>query len=59
VVFEDSYIYIFGGYESSGRIDTIEQYDVANDVRSVLPIKFLPVRGEIIRQIGDAQNVRV
>jgi len=24
VVFEDSYIYVFGGYEGSGRIDTIE-----------------------------------
>jgi hypothetical protein len=24
VFFEDSYIYVFGGYEGSGRIDTIE-----------------------------------
>lgn len=24
VVFEDSYIYVFGGYEGSGRIDSIE-----------------------------------
>ena len=31
VVFEDSYIYVFGGYEGNGRIDSIEQYDVTND----------------------------
>ena len=24
IVFEDSYIYVFGGYECSGRIDSIE-----------------------------------
>ena len=24
IVFEDSYIYVFGGYEGSGRIDSIE-----------------------------------
>jgi len=24
VVFEDSYIYVFGGYEGNGRIDSIE-----------------------------------
>jgi hypothetical protein len=40
IVFEDSYIYVFGGYEGSGRIDSIEQYDVASDQWSVLPIKF-------------------
>lgn len=40
VVFEDSYIYIFGGYEGSGRIDTIEQYDVTNDIWTVMAIKF-------------------
>lgn len=31
IVFEDSYIFVFGGYEGSGRIDSIEQYDVASD----------------------------
>lgn len=31
IVYEDSYIYVFGGYEGSGRIDSIEQYDVTND----------------------------
>ena len=40
IVFEDSYIYVFGGYEGSGRIDSIEQYDVSNDQWSVLPVKF-------------------
>ena len=40
VVFEDSYIYVFGGYEGSGRIDSIEQYDITNDVWIPLPIKF-------------------
>lgn len=40
IVFEDSYIYVFGGYEGSGRIDSIEQYDVTNDQWSALPIKF-------------------
>ena len=24
VVFEDAYVYVFGGYEGSGRIDSIE-----------------------------------
>jgi len=24
IVFEESYIYVFGGYEGSGRIDSIE-----------------------------------
>lgn len=40
VVFEDSCIYVFGGYEGNGRIDSIEQYDVSNDVWNVLHIKF-------------------
>ena len=40
VVFEDSYIYGFGGYEGSGRIDSIEQYDVQNDIWTVLMVKF-------------------
>ena len=40
VVFEDSYIYVFGGYEGSGRIDSIEQYDVAHDCWTVLHVKF-------------------
>jgi hypothetical protein len=31
IVFEDSYIFIFGGYEGSGRMSSIEQYDVAHD----------------------------
>ena len=40
IMFEDSFIYVFGGYEGSGRIDSIEQYDVVNDVWMVLPLKF-------------------
>lgn len=40
VVFEDSTIYVFGGYEGNGRIDSIEQYDVTNDVWNVLHVKF-------------------
>ena len=40
IVFEDSFIYVFGGYEGSGRIDSIEQYDVQNDQWSILPVKF-------------------
>jgi len=40
VVFEEAYIYVFGGYEGSGRIDSIEQYDVTNDVWTVLALKF-------------------
>lgn len=40
VVYEESFIYVFGGYEGSGRIDSIEQYDVTNDIWTVLAIKF-------------------
>ena len=40
VVFEDSYIYVFGGYEGNGRIDSIEQYDVTNDCWTTLLVKF-------------------
>jgi hypothetical protein len=40
IVFEDSYIFIFGGYEGSGRMSSIEQYDVAHDQWSILPVKF-------------------
>mmetsp|Transcript_7873 Transcript_7873/g.7355 ORF Transcript_7873/g.7355 Transcript_7873/m.7355 type:complete len:119 (+) Transcript_7873:355-711(+) len=40
IVFEDSFIYVFGGYEGSGRIDSIEQYDVTNDIWTQLPLKF-------------------
>ncbi len=40
VVFEDTYIYVFGGYEGSGRIDSIEQYDVSHDCWTVLHVKF-------------------
>ena len=40
IVFEDSYIYIFGGYEGSGRMSSIEQYDVTHDQWSILPVKF-------------------
>jgi hypothetical protein len=36
IVFEESYIYVFGGYEGSGRIDSIEQYDITNDTWSVM-----------------------
>ena len=45
IVFEESYIYIFGGYEGSGRIDSIEQYDISNDQWSVLPIR-IPISVE-------------
>ena len=40
IVFDDNWIYVFGGYEGSGRIDSIEQYDVAHDVWNVLQVKF-------------------
>ena len=45
IVFEESYIYIFGGYEGSGRIDSIEQYDISNDQWSVLPVR-IPISVE-------------
>jgi len=57
-VFEDSYIYVFGGYEGSGRIDTIEQYDVTNDIWQVMPIKFpLSVEAETATLISSNEVV--
>lgn len=40
VVYENSYIFVMGGYEGTGRIDSIEQYDISNDTWTVLSIKF-------------------
>ena len=40
IVYEESFIYVFGGYEGSGRIDSIEQYDMASDTWSLMQIKF-------------------
>lgn len=58
VVFEDSYIYIFGGYEGSGRIDSIEQYDITNDVWNLLPIKFpLSIEAESASMISSNEVV--
>ena len=57
-MFEDSYIYVFGGYEGSGRIDTIEQYDVTNDIWVVMPIKFpLSVEAETATLISSNEVV--
>lgn len=58
VVFEDSYIYVFGGYEGSGRIDSIEQYDVTNDCWNVLLVKFpLSVEAETATLISGTEVV--
>ena len=58
IVFEDSYIYVLGGYEGSGRIDSIEQYDVASDQWSVLPIKFpLSVEAETATLISNNEVI--
>jgi N-acetylneuraminic acid mutarotase len=58
VVFEDSFIYVFGGYEGSGRIDSIEQYDVTNDHWTVLPVKFpLSVEAESATLISSNEVV--
>jgi len=58
IVFEESYIYVFGGYEGSGRIDSIEQYDITNDHWTVLPIKFpLSVEAESATLISSNEVV--
>lgn len=58
VVFEDSYIYVFGGYEGSGRIDSIEQYDVTNDHWTALSVKFpLSVEAETATLISANELV--
>lgn len=58
VVYEENNIYIFGGYEGSGRIDSIEQYDVMNDHWAILPIKFpLSVEAESATLISQNEVV--
>ena len=58
VVFEDSYIYVFGGYEGTGRIDSIEQYDVTHDSWNVLLVKFpLSVEAETATLISTNEIV--
>ena len=58
IVFQDSYIYIFGGYEGSGRIDSIEQYDAQNDQWSVLPFKCpLSVEAETVNLISQNEVI--
>ena len=58
IVYEDSYVYVFGGYEGSGRIDSIEQYDVQNDTWIILPMKFpLSVEAETATLISSNEVI--
>ena len=58
VVYENSYIYVMGGYEGTGRIDSIEQYDISNDTWTVLSIKFpLSVEAESASLISQNEVV--